>query len=89
MVTNLPRQLVKPLRWGSYLDDPAWYVELRSTPLPSRGTASALNELKRRLDDRTLRNGLLAESARPEAFLANGGDGEEAERGSLADFGGV
>ena len=57
--------------------------------LPSAGTASVLSGLKRRLDERTLRNGLLAESARPEAFLANGGDGEEAERGSLADFGSV
>ena len=64
-------------------------MELISTLLPFGRTASALNELKRRLVDRTLRNGLLAESARPEAFLAEGGDGEEAERGSLADFGGV
>lgn len=70
----------------SYLDDPAWYVELRSTLLPSGGAPSALSEPGGRLDERTLRNGLLAESARPEAFLADGGDGEEAERGSLADF---
>lgn len=46
-----------------------------------------LDEPGRRLVDRTLRNGLLAESARPEAFFADGGDGEEAERGSLADIG--
>lgn len=64
-------------------------MELRSTLPPSGGAASALNELKRRLDDRTLRNGLLAESARPDAFLADGGDGEEAERGSLAELEGI
>jgi hypothetical protein len=86
---HLPCQFVNPLRGWSYLDDPAWYVELKSTLLPSGRTASALNELKRRLVDRALRNGLLTESARPEAFLADGGDGEEAERGSLAVFDGV
>lgn len=83
----LSREFDKLSRTWSYLDDPAWYVELRSILLPSGGATSAPKEPRRRLDERTLRKDLLAESARPEAFLADGGDGEEAERGSLADFG--
>lgn len=52
----------------------------------SGGGTSAESEVGRRLEDRTLRNAFFEESARPDTFLAEGGDGEEAERGSLADF---